>query len=111
MVNQHTIDKVNKLLSGHCYAPLKSAAEAWLNQVGTDAEDEATAKMIPLLEDGVATVDEMLALFGSDEGKAKFGEELAGNIYAHASELQSQGEKYCDCDACKTALSILDDLK
>ena len=111
MANQQTIDKVNKLLSGHCYAPLREAAEAWLNQVGTDAEGEATTKMIPLLKDGIATVDEMLVLFGSEEGKAKFGEELAEQIYTHAKDLQAKGEKYCDCDACKIAQSILADLK
>ena len=111
MANQQTIDKVNKLLSGHCYAPLKEAAEEWLKQVGTNEEKEATDRMIPLLNDGIATVDEMLALFGSDEGKTKFGEELAGQIYTHAKDLQAKGEKYCDCDACKIALSILEDLK
>ena len=111
MANQNTIDKVNKLLAGHCYAPLREAAEEWLKKVGSEVEKEATEKMIPLLKDGVATVDEMLGLFGSEEGKAKFGEEMAGKIYSHAKELQSRGEKFCDCDACKTAISILDDLK
>lgn len=110
MANQKTIDQVNKLLSGHCYAPLKEAAEAWLKEVGQAGEQAATEKMIPLLKDGIATVDEMLALFGSEEGKSKFGPELAGQIYAHAEELQAKGEKYCDCDACKTALSILENL-
>ncbi|MBQ0041127.1 MAG: molecular chaperone Hsp90 [Clostridiales bacterium] len=111
MANQKTIDKVNKLLAGHCYAPLREAAEAWLKQVGADGEQEATARMIPLLKEGVATVQEMIDLFGSDEGKAKFGEELAGQIYAHAQTLLSQGETYCDCDACKIARGILSDLE
>lgn len=111
MANQRTIDLVNNLFTGHCYAPLKEAAEAWLKELGSAGEQAATEKMIPLLKEGIATVDEMLALFGSEEGKAKFGEELAGQIYGHAEELQAKGEKYCDCEACKTAMRILEDLQ
>lgn len=111
MANQTTIDKVNKLLSGHCYAPLKKSAEEWLAKVGTDGEKEATKNLIPMLVDGVPTVDEMLELFSSEAGKNLVGEDLAAKIYDHAGELKTQGEKYCDCDACKTALSILSDLK
>ena len=111
MANQKTIDNVKKLISGHCYAPLKEAAEEWLKKVGEEGEEFATEKMIPLLKDGIATVEEMLELFGSAEGRAKFGEELAGQIHAHAEELKKKGEEFCDCEACKTARSILEDLK
>ena len=127
MANQKTIDSVKKLLSGHCYAPLKEAAEEWLKKVGEEGEEFATEKMIPLLKDGIATVEEMHELFGSAEGRAKFGEELAGQIHAHADmlktkevlentisiaeELKKKGEEFCDCEACKTARSILEDLK
>lgn len=111
MASQKTIDKVNKLLSGHCYAPLKEAAEAWLKQVGAEGEKVATEKMVPLLKDGIATVEEMIGLFGSEEGRKQFGEELAGKIHAHAEELKKAGEKFCDCEACKIARSILEDLE
>ena len=110
MANQNTVDKVKSLLEGHCYGPLKEAAEEWLEKVGTDAEKLAEDKLKPMLKDGVATVEEMIGLFGSEEGKAKFGPELAGKILAHAEELKAKGETFCDCDACKKAMDILEDL-
>ena len=110
MANQNTIDKVKSLLEGHCYAPLKEAAEEWLAKVGTEAEEVAENKLKPLLKEGVATVEEMIDLFGSKEGIEKFGEELAGKIKAHAEELKAKGEKFCDCDACTKARAILEDL-
>lgn len=109
MAKQSTIDQVKSLLEGHCYAPLKEAAEDWLKKVGTEAEHVAKETMVPLLKEGIATVPEMLALFGSEEGRAKFGEELAGKIHAHAKELEAKGEKFCDCDACRKARAILED--
>ena len=111
MASQKTIDSVKKLLSGHCYAPLKEAAEEWLRKVGEEGEELATEKLIPMLKDGVATVEEMIGLFGSEEGRKQFGEELADKIHAHAQDLKAAGERFCDCPACKTALSILEDLK
>lgn len=62
MAEQKTIDKVNKMLEGQCWEPLKEAAEEWLGAVGSDAEKATEEKMIPLLKNGVATVDEMLTL-------------------------------------------------
>lgn len=110
MANQNTIDKVKSLLEGHCYAPLKAAAEDWLAKVGTDAEHIAEKNLKPLLKEGVATVTEMIELFGSEDGRAKFGEEMAEKIKAHAENLKAEGKKYCDCDACKKARAILEDL-
>ena len=110
MANQQSIDKVNKLLSGHCYAPLKEAAEDWLKKVGTEAEHVAEKNLKPLLKEGIATVDEMIELFGSEEGRAHFGEEMANKIKSHAEALQANGDKYCDCDACKKARAILAEL-
>ena len=110
MANQKTIETVKALLEGHCYAPLKAAAQEWLEKAGTEAEKLAEEKMIPLLKEGVATVEEMLELFGSEEGRAKFGAEMADKIKGHAEELKAKGEAFCDCDACKKALAILEDL-
>lgn len=110
MAKQSTIDQVKSLLEGHCYAPLREAAEDWLKKVGTEAEQVAENKMKPLLKEGVATVEEMIELFGSEEGRAKFGEDLANQIKGHAESLKAAGEKFCDCDACKKARAILEDL-
>ena len=110
MAKQSTIDQVKSLLEGHCYAPLKEAAEDWLKKVGTEAEHVAEANLKPLLKEGVATVSEMIELFGSEEGRAHFGEEMANKIKAHAEDLKANGEKFCDCDACKKARAILAEL-
>ena len=110
MANQDTINKVKSLLEGHCYGPLKEAAEEWLDKLETEAEKVAEDKLKPMLKEGVATVEEMIDLFGSKEGIEKFGEELASKIKAHAEDLKAKGEKFCDCEACQKAKSILEDL-
>ena len=110
MANQNTIDKVKSLLEGHCYGPLKEAAEEWLEKAGTEAEKVAEEKLKPMLKEGVATVNEMIDLFGSEEGREKFGADLADKIKGHAEDLKAQGKKFCDCDACKKAMDILEDL-
>ena len=179
MANKETVDKVKSLLEGHCYAPLKEAAEKWLAEVDefmekNDAKaeelgaklndvtdklsakaDEAVAKInesgiidkvsskasdaaakiseteafekvsakaneaaaklaesefIEKLKEGIPTVDEMIELFGSEEGRKKFGDEMAGKIKAHAEGLKEKGEKFCDCEACQKAKAILKDL-
>lgn len=108
MAEQKTIDKVNTLLEGHCWEPLKVAAEEWLKAAGSDAEKAAEEKLIPLLKDGVATVDEMLELFGADDAAEKFGEMAAG-ILEYAKGLQAAGKKYCECPSCTLAKEILAD--
>lgn len=110
MAKQSTIDLVKSLLEGHCYAPLKEASEDWLKKIGTEAEHVAEKNLIPMLKDGVPTVSEMIELFNSEDGVAKVGKDLAAKILTHAKDLEANGEKYCDCDACKKARAILADL-
>ena len=109
MAEQMTVDKVKELLEGHCWEPLKEAAEEWLKAVGTDAEDAAKEKLIPMLKNGVATVDEMLEKFGAEDAKEKFGD-MGEQILAYAKQLQAEGKKYCNCPACTKAKEILEEL-
>lgn len=138
MATQETVKKVKELLEGHCYAPLKEAAEKWLDEFDkfADANDEkavklaekmgdvagnlgekaedATAKLleselVAKLKEGIATADEMIDTFSTEEAKQKFGD-MADKIKAHGEELKAKGEKFCDCDACKKAREILKDL-
>ena len=109
MVNQRTIDTMKELLEGHCWEPMREAAVKWLEAVGTDSEDDAKANLIPLLVDSVATVDEILEMFKSDEIRAQFGD-MAEPILSHTKQLKANGEKYCDCPACMKARGILADL-
>lgn len=113
MDKKQTIEKLQDLLSGHCYAPLKEAAEKWIEEVSDKAEDvydkALESDLVAKLKDGVATVDEMIETFSSSEAVQKFGEEMSSRIKNHALELKEKGEVICDCDACKKALSILED--
>lgn len=138
MATQDTVKKVKELLEGHCYAPLKEAAEKWIDEVGKfmdENEDKAvnvaekvgdfagnvgekaeaaTAKileseLVEKLKEGIATADEMIDHFSTEEAKKQFGE-MADKIKKHGEELKAKGEKFCDCDACKKAREILKDL-
>lgn len=59
MADQKTIDKVKELLQGHCYAPLKEAAEKWL-EVADEKYDvkEKAAKAKDVFDDAVDAVKE-----------------------------------------------------
>lgn len=109
MAEQKTVDKMKELLSGHCWEPMKEAAQEWVDAVGTEAEDLAKEKLLPFLKGSVATVDEMLETFSAADAKEKFGD-MADEILKHAEELKAQGKKFCDCPACTKAKEILSDL-
>jgi uncharacterized protein YaaN involved in tellurite resistance len=53
MADKKTVEKVKELLNGHCYAPLREAAEKWLaaadNKYG-DKIDELKEKAAPAME-------------------------------------------------------------
>ena len=113
MAKQETIDKVKSLLEGHCYAPLKESAEKWL-EVAQDKAQGAKEKiqeseMIDQLKEAIPTVEEITEFFSSDDCIKKFGKEAADKIKEHAEELKKSGEKFCDCEACQKAKSILKD--
>ncbi len=152
MAKQDTVNKVKSLLEGHCYGPLREAAEKWLNAADekydikdkadkawdklNDAADkysDASAKFsekmsgvsenlgeaydkavesefIKQLKEGVSSVGDLLETFGAKDAADKFGGEFAEKMKSHAENLKEKGEKFCDCDACVKARSILKDL-
>ena len=76
-------------------AAIKEAGQKWLDTMEEgEANAEATRAYVAALEDGLCTVDELLA-----SPKAE--------IQAFGKELQAKGEKLCQCDACKLAAEIL----
>ena len=102
------IEKVNTLMQANtCCAEAKSAAQNWLNAVGTSQEAEVTARLLSELEEDIVTVDQLLALAQSEQGKQYFGAEVAAGIANHAKELKQQGVPYCDCPACSAVEAIL----
>jgi len=101
------IEKTKKLLETHCYPGLKTAANEWLEAIGTDKEKEAAKNYLAVLEDSVMDIDSVINLFDSDEGVKKFGAEMANKIASHAKEVKARGGKYCDCPACSAGLELL----
>ena len=89
-------DKTRALLAiDWTYAPLKEAAQKWLDTMDDgEANQEATKAYIAALEDGICTVDELLAC-----PKAE--------VQEYGKKLQAEGKTTCDCDACKLIQEIL----
>ena len=95
------------IASPTCCGEAKSAAQAWLDAVGTDREAAETQKYIAELEADIMPIDKLIGFAGSDAGIRCFGSEKASNIVAHAQEIKAAGAKYCDCPACSLAEAIL----
>ncbi len=108
MKNQKIIEeKTRALLETHCYDGLRTAAQAWLDALGTGGEKDAGAAYVAMLEESLSSIDHVIDLFGSDRGKQLFGEENAAAMLAHAQEVKAAGGRWCDCPACTLDLELL----
>lgn len=108
MKNQGVIiENTKKLLDTHCYEGLRTAANEWLESVGTNKEKEASKKYVEVLQDSIVDIDTVIKLFDSDRGREKFGEKMANEIASHAKEIKAKGAKWCDCPACTAAMEVL----
>lgn len=107
-VLDYVIQKTNELINAHtCSAETKAAAQAWLAAVGTEAQGAETRKYIDELEADIMPIENLIRFAESDAGRQVFGD-AAGNVAAHAKEIQSAGAKYCDCPACVAVAEILE---
>ena len=95
-IRSRLADKTRALLAVEwCTPAIKETAQKWLDTMEDGAANaEATKAYIAALEDGLCTVDELLASSKPE-------------IQAFGKELQAKGEKLCQCDACKLAAEIL----
>ena len=102
-------DKAKELIAlGWGVASMKEAAQAWLDTYDDGKANAAAAeKFVAELEQAVTTLDEMIPLLESDKGKEVFGDK-ADEMAANAKARQAAGEKFCNCQACTLALSILE---
>ena len=102
-------DKTRALIAvPHTVPELKEAAQKWLDTMDDgEANAEATKAYIAALEDGLMTVDEIVAFTASPAAAKVFGAQLP-QFQAHAKELKDSGAQFCDCPACKLAKEILD---
>ena len=92
-IRSRLADKTRALLAVEwCTPAIKETAQKWLDTMEDGAANaEATKAYIAALEDGLCTVDELLASSKPE-------------IQAFGKELQAKGEKLCQCDACSWPL-------
>ena len=110
-MNQETLNyvvgKTRELMnSSTCCGELKTAAQSWLDALGTDREAEETTKYVAELEADIIPIDGLISFAESEHGAQVFGAE-AGNVAAHAREIKAAGAVYCDCPACAAVEDIL----
>lgn len=105
----YVVEKTKELMAAaSCSKEAKTAAQVWLDAVGTDKEAEATKAYIAELEQDIMPVDGLIAFAESEAGAKVFGAEAAKGIAAHGKEIKASGAKYCDCPACAAAEAILE---
>ena len=108
-VLNYAVEKTHELMNApSCSIEAKTAAQTWLDAIGTEKEAAETKKYIDELEADIMPIDSLIGFTESDAGIRIFGAETAKNIAAHAKEIKSAGAKYCDCPACASATAILD---
>lgn len=108
MNNQDIIvEKTKEMLSIRVYEGLKVAAEEFLAALGTDGEKAAAEKYVFELEDAIPSIDDVIALFTSENGIQHFGAERAKAIADNAKEAKANGAKWCTCPACTAAQAVL----
>lgn len=108
MKNQDIIiEKTKALLNVRCYDGLKTAANEWLESIGSTEEKKASETYVAVLEDSITDIDTVINFFSSDMGKEKFGSEKASQIATHAKEIKAKGAVWCDCPACSAAREVL----
>lgn len=102
------IEKTHELMDAFsCSSEAKTAAQAWLDAIGTDSEASETKKYIEELEADIVPIDTLIGLAESEAGAKIFGEN-APNVAAHGKAIKAEGAKYCDCPACAAVLAILE---
>lgn len=103
------VEKTHELISaGTCSSETKTAAQAWLDTIGTENEAAETKKYMEELEADIMPIDGLISFAESDAGSQVFGADTAKNVAAHAKEIKAAGAKYCDCPACAAVEAILE---
>ena len=88
----------------------KDAAAAWLAATAPGASDaaidEATTKLLDVLEGRPTTIDGVIA-FAEGPAAQLMGEEAAAQMLAAQQARKAAGAKWCNCEACSAATEIL----
>lgn len=105
----YVVEKTHELISAStCSSETKTAAQSWLEAVGTEKEAAETKKYVDELEADIMPIDSLIDFAESENGKQVFGADTAKNVAAHAMEIKAVGAKYCDCPACMAVAAILE---
>lgn len=103
MTKQEILAKVNELIAAPSVcADVKKAAEAYAKSQDKDT----AAALVKILEAEVCTVDELIGLCESENGKKFFGAEKAAGMVEAAKKSKASGNKYCICPACQAGAVI-----
>lgn len=107
-IRDNLAEKTRALIAVDYALPeLKAAAQEWLDTMDDGKANAAAAeKYAAVLKSSVLTVDEAIPFLGTDEAKAKFGDNQP-QMLAHMQELKAAGKTLCDCEACTLANEIL----
>ena len=101
-------EKTKELMNSvTCSAEARAAAQTWLDAVGTQRIEEVTQAYMKELEEDIVTIQDLIALAESNQGKQIFGEEKAAAVLKAAKEAKDKGEETCICEACQIAKVIL----
>ena len=107
-VRNYVMEKTQALIdAATCAAETRTAAHAWLAAAGTEKEAEQTRLYVAELEEDIMPIENLIQFAGSDAGIQYFGAETAKGIVEHATQIQANGAKYCDCPACAAVEAIL----
>ena len=100
-------EKAEKLISlPSANASLKEAARKWLDTMNDSAANsEASKAFAAALEDGIATIDEVIGFLSSDAAKKMLGN-AAEPALNEAKQRKAAGETLCGCEACTLARDI-----
>jgi len=108
-VLDYVVEKTHELINApSCSIEAKTAAQNWLEAIGTEEEETVTKKFMDELKADVVPIDMLIGFAESDNGIRIFGEDAAKNIAGHAKKIKSAGAVYCDCPACTAATAILE---
>lgn len=91
-----------------CCAELKEACQKYLDAVGTDAQADAAAALVAELEEDVCSIDDVYALFTSEQGAEIFGAEAAAAMAKQAEDVKAAGGDTCFCPACTAGKKVLE---
>lgn len=70
-------------------------------------QDKKSAEaLVKALEADVCTIDELIGLCESEQGKKFFGAEKAASMAEAARKSKAEGGKYCLCPACQAGSVI-----